>query len=262
MNCSGNKHKKRCHKKVVVVCKPKRNKKKNIIVKKKIVKVTCPRPVVNVTPVPGPAGPQGAQGPAGPQGLSGAQGVAGAQGPAGAQGATGTQGVTGPQGPTGTFSPVYGSIYDNDSQTLGADEAVRFNQFDQPDVVLFGGLTATATTLTVPVDGDYSIMWEIVFLPEEVATHCAFGIFVNGSLQNSTRSGIAVFTDQEVGAVGSDSILRLLSGDVIELRALIPATSTQTTIDLSAEIQYPPFGGVADQPINSASIRIIRLGPS
>ncbi|GMK44168.1 hypothetical protein PghCCS26_12950 [Paenibacillus glycanilyticus] len=53
--------------------------------------------------------------------------------------------------------------------------------------------------------------------------------------------------------------MRLAANDVVELRALIPATSTQTAINISAVIQYPPFGGVADQPIASASLRIIKL---
>lgn len=183
----------------------------------------------------------------------------------GAPGAPGEQGIPGPQGPMGvpgTFSPVYANIFDTNDQWLEPNQPVRFNQFDQPGSILFGGITATQTSLTVPVAGDYAILWEVVFLPVPTQTHCAFGVFVNGILQNSTRSGTAAFQDQEFDNTGSVAILRLNAGDVIELRALIPPGSSQTAIQLSSLIQYPPFGGTADQPINSASLRTFKLGPS
>lgn len=183
----------------------------------------------------------------------------------GAPGAPGPQGPQGPQGIpglNGIFSPVYANLYDNADQELVGNQPVRFNQFNQPGSVKFGGITTTATSLTVPVAGDYAVLWETLFLPNPAEQHCAFGIFVNGTLRDATRSGLAVFTDQQVSSVGSVAIVTLAAGDVVELRALIPPTSTQTMIHLSARIQYPPFGGVADQPVNSASLRIFKLGPS
>jgi len=197
------------------------------------VKCDCP---------PGPPGPQGPQGPEGPEGPEGPQG---------------------PQGEPGTFSPIYGSIFDNGVQQLVRDvnELVRFNQFDQVDSVLVGGMTATATSMTVPADGDYMVQYEVAFLPMPGQVHIALGIHVNGVLNNSTRIGAATFTDQQVEVASSSSIISLNAGDVITLEILIPATSTQTTINLTNTVQYPPFGGVADQPINSASLTVFKLGP-
>ncbi|WP_394174937.1 hypothetical protein [Guptibacillus hwajinpoensis] len=170
----------------------------------------------------------------------------------------------GPPGPPGVFSPVYANIFDNADQVLvrGSNEVVRFNQFNQPQSVIFGGITATATSLTVPVAGDYAILWETVFLPVSSQQHAAFGIFVNGALQDSTRSGTAVFSDQQVNIIGSTSIITLAEGDTIELRVLIPADSSQTTVNLDAQIQYPPFNNTSQQPINSASLRMFKLDPT
>jgi hypothetical protein len=127
---------------------------------------------------------------------------------------------------------------------------------------MFGGITATATSLTVPVSGDYAVLWQTSFLPIPTQNHCAFGIFVNGVLRDATRAGQAAFSDQEFSTVSAVAIISLNANDVIELRALIPATSTQTAIQLSSVIQYPPFGGVANQPINSATLRTFKLGPT
>ncbi|MFX3633407.1 MAG: collagen-like protein [Candidatus Pristimantibacillus sp.] len=185
MSCPVNKKKKSCHKKIVTICKPKQR--KNIIVKKKIVKVSCPPPKVkvNVTPVPGPAGPQGPQGPQGPLGPQGLQGVQGAQGPQGVQGPaglTGLTGLTGPQGPQGIRGPA-GGISDfaflcsTEAQNVeeaavpgGQGEAVTFNQTV---------ISATAITFAPPTDvvinesGFYNISWEVF----PTAGNSAFGLF-------------------------------------------------------------------------------------
>jgi hypothetical protein len=213
---------------------------------------------------PGPQGDQGSQGPQGPQGDQGPQGLQGPQGDQGPQGLQGPQGDQGPQGPPGTFSPIYANIYDNENQELVRDvnELVRFNQFDQPGSIIVGGITATANSLSVPEDGDYAILWQAVFFPTEGSQHAAFGIFVDGSIAPATTSGVAVFSDQEIGVTSSVAILSLTAGQTLTLQVLIPDTSTQTTVELAATVQYPPFGGVADQPINSASLRIFKLGPT
>ncbi|WP_127532984.1 hypothetical protein [Paenibacillus kobensis] len=198
----------------------------------------------NFQGVTGPQGPPGPAGPAGPMGLPG---------PAGPQGAQGVQ------GPPGSFSPAYANVYDNAVQNIVNNQPVRFNQFDQPGSIMAGGITATATSLTVTDAGDYSVDWNVSFLPPP--THCALGIFVTGTLIPSTTSGLAVADGQQIDDVGASAIIRLAANDVVELRGLIPATSTQTSFNLSNTIQYPPFGGVADQPIASASLRLIKLSP-
>ncbi|MFK4473668.1 hypothetical protein ABH897_003399 [Paenibacillus sp. RC73] len=109
MSCSD---KKKCRKGKIETVFPWKRKRKEQCRKviKKIVKVKCPPPEVNITTptVIGPTGPQGIQGsqgvpgPAGaigPQGFPGATGAVGAAGPSGATGPTGPAG--GPVGPTG-----------------------------------------------------------------------------------------------------------------------------------------------------------------
>jgi len=95
-------NKRNCCKKIrVIVCKSKKRKKCRNRIVKKIVKVTCPPPQVNVTAPAGPTGPQGPQGIPGSVGATGATGTNGATGAAGATGATGTNGATGAAGATG-----------------------------------------------------------------------------------------------------------------------------------------------------------------
>ncbi|WP_317957446.1 collagen-like protein [Paenibacillus chitinolyticus] len=110
--------------------KPKR-KNKIVIVKKKIVKVSCPPPNVNVTPIPGPQGPQGlpgAQGPQGPQGLQGIQGLAGPQGP---------------QGPAGGISS-FAFLSSTEAQTIAAAATPG----EQGGAVSFNGSVISATAIT------------------------------------------------------------------------------------------------------------------
>jgi hypothetical protein len=136
------------------------------------------------------------------------------------------------------------------------DFLVRFNQFNQPGSVIIGGIVATAFSLTVPVAGDYAVLWETIFLATDGNhQHAAFGIFVNGTLQDSTRSGIAIFMQQQSTSIDGDAILSLRAGDVITLQALIPPASAQNDIPLTSIVQYPG----ANQPINSASLRIFKL---
>jgi hypothetical protein len=59
---------------------------------------------------------------------------------------------------------------------------------------------------------------------------CSFGIFVNGTLQDSTRSGIAIFMQQQATSIDGDAIISLLAGDVITVQALIPTASGQNDI--------------------------------
>ncbi|WP_238404205.1 collagen-like protein [Paenibacillus paridis] len=159
-----------------------------MIIKKKIVKVTCPRPVVKVTPVPGPAGPQGAQGPTGLQGVVGPQGVAGPQGAVGPQGTVGAQGVAGPQGPvgpqgaTGAQGPA-GGIADfaflcsDEEQTIEAAPAPG----GQGGAVTFNNSLINATALSfappsnivINTAGIYNISWEVF----PTAGNSAFGLF-------------------------------------------------------------------------------------
>ncbi|MGO4374050.1 hypothetical protein AB4Z21_25470, partial [Paenibacillus sp. MCAF20] len=149
----------------------------------------------------GPPGPPGPQGPAGPQGPQGIQGI---------------------QGPAGTFSPVYASVFDTGAQHLVPGDLVRFNQFDQAGSIAVGGITATATSITVPIAGDYSLSWQVSFLPIPGQTHCAFGLFVNNNLVPSTTSGLAAFQDHQITSIGASVIVRLAAGDVLQVRPLFP----------------------------------------
>ncbi|RAV19979.1 hypothetical protein [Paenibacillus contaminans] len=171
-------------------------------------------------------------------------------------------GPPGPPGPSGTFTPVYAFIFDNADQTLTKTppgSIARFNQFNQPGSVAVGGILVTANSIAVPVAGDYAVLWEVTFLATDANhQHAAFGVFVNGVLQDSTRSGEAIFMQQQVGSLDGDAILSLQAGDVLTLRSLIPAASTQNDIPLTSIVQYPG----ANQPINSASLRVVRLSPS
>jgi hypothetical protein len=171
LSCPVDKTKKRCYKKTIIVCKPKkkfdckRKKRKVIIVKKKIVKVACPRPVVNVTPVPGPAGPQGPQGVQGPTGLTGPAGPQGIQGPAG------------PQGPAGGISS-FAFFCSTEEQTVDAPavvgaqgEAVTFNE---APVIVGTAISFTApSSINIIESGFYNVSWEVF----PAAGSSAFGLW-------------------------------------------------------------------------------------
>ncbi len=170
-----------------------------------------------------------------------------------ASGATATASAQAAQGPPSFVVPVYAYVYsDLPQDPTKANPIVTFNNV----TVLAGGVTFNGTSLTVPSAGDYAVLWETIFLATDGDhQHAAFGIFVNGNLQNATRSGIAIFAQQQAACINGDSILHLNAGDVLTLRALIPAGSTQNDIPLTNTVQYPG----AIQPINSASLRIEKL---
>ncbi|MFK4438593.1 hypothetical protein ABIA61_003968 [Paenibacillus sp. RC21] len=108
MSCSD---KKKCRKGKIETVFPWKRKRKEQCRKviKKIVKVKCPPPEVNITTptVIGPTGPQGIQG---IQGSQGVPGPAGAIGPQGFPGATGAVGAAGPSGATGPTGPAGGPV--------------------------------------------------------------------------------------------------------------------------------------------------------
>lgn len=187
MRCPLIKPKPKCRKKTVVVCKPSQPKKKKIIivkkkkniivkkrivkkriVKKKIVRVACPPPVVKVTPVPGPAGPQGITGP---------QGIAGPQGPQGPLGPQGPQGVQGPQGPAGGLE-AFAFFCSTEEQTVAAPAvvggqggAVTFNE--APVIVNSAIGFAPPSSILINESGFYNISWEVFPAPGSNA----FGLF-------------------------------------------------------------------------------------
>ncbi|WP_231392048.1 MULTISPECIES: collagen-like protein [unclassified Paenibacillus] len=112
--------KKRCKKKTIIVCPPKRKRKKcHIRIIKKIVRVKCPRTKViiknrrltgqqllqGLAGAIAQAGPQGVAGALGPQGLAGLVGAIGALGPQGLAGALGPQGLAGLVGAIGALGP-------------------------------------------------------------------------------------------------------------------------------------------------------------
>ncbi|EGL17224.1 saimiri transformation-associated family protein [Paenibacillus sp. HGF7] len=210
MNCP---KRKRCHKKTVIVCKPKR-KNKIVIVKKKIVKVSCPPPTVNVTPIPGPQGlpgPQGPQGPQGPAGLTGPQGI---QGPAGPQG---------PQGPAGGISS-FAFVCSTAAQTIaaaaepgGQGGAVSFN-----DSVI----SATAVTFAPPSsiiineNGFYKITYEVF----PTAGNNAFGLFFDPDAAGPTPAALVPCSNYGTGAGNNpytgQVIVQLTAGGVLTLNRI------------------------------------------
>ncbi|MNM56646.1 Collagen triple helix repeat protein [compost metagenome] len=164
------------HVRVCKVCRRKRAHHKNIIVKKKVVRVSCPPPVVKVTPVPGPQGPQGPQGIPGAVGPAGPQGAIGLQGPVGPAGAAGPAGATGPAGPAGGISD-FAFLCSDVAQTVAAAPAPG----GQGGAVTFDNslISATAITFTPPstivinTSGIYKITWEVFPTPGD----SAFGLF-------------------------------------------------------------------------------------
>lgn len=149
--------------------------------------------------------------------------------------------------------PVYAYVYSTETQDPSkANPVVTFNNFLTAGGVTFNG----STSLMVPSSGDYAILWETIFLATDGDhQHAAFGVFVNGNILNATRSGIALFAQQQGAVVNGDAIVRLNAGDTLTLQALIPQGSTQNDIPLTNTVLYPN----AVQPINSASLRIEKL---
>jgi hypothetical protein len=169
LSCPIHKNRIKCHKKTIIVCKPKRkhvcNKRKIIVVKKKIVKVSCPPPNVTVTPQPGPAGPQGLQGIQGPQGAAGPQGPQGAQGP------------QGPQGPAGGLAD-FAFFCSSEEQLVLAPLAVGGQggavTFNEPPVIVNGAIAfAGPSSILINESGFYNISWEVF----PAAGSSAFGLW-------------------------------------------------------------------------------------
>lgn len=164
MNCSH--AKKRCKKKTIIVC-PSKNKAKRRKVIKKIVRVSCPPPEVNVT-APTVAGPQG------PQGPQGVQGPTGQIGPQGIQGPVGQTGPQGPQGPAGGISSFL-FLCNSEAQNLdpapapgGQGEAVAFETTNS--VIIGSALTFTSPTdINILQTGFYNISWEVFPTPGDSA---------------------------------------------------------------------------------------------
>jgi hypothetical protein len=160
-------------------------------------------------------------------------------------------------GPPAFVTPVYAYVFSDLPQDPSvANPIVTFNR----RTVLAGGVTFNGRdSLTVPTTGDYAVQWETMFFASTgIHQHAAFGIFVNNTLQAATRSGLALFSSpvqQTAACTNGDAILSLNAGDVLTLRALIPAKSEQKDIPLTNVIRYP--GSV--QHINSASLRIEKL---
>ncbi|MFD7524669.1 collagen-like protein [Paenibacillus chitinolyticus] len=237
-------HKKRCHKKTIIVCKPKR-KKKVIIVKKKIVKVSCPPPTVNVTPIPGPQGPQGPQGPAGPQGP---QGPAGPQGPQGIQGPAGPQG---PQGPAGGISS-FAFLCSTAAQTIaaaptpgGQGGAVSFND----SVISATAITfAPPSSIVINENGFYKITYEV--FPTQ--GNNAFGLFFDPDGAGPAPATLVPCSNYGTGAGNNpypgQVIVQLTAGGVLTLNR-IDNTGTLT-------LQNAIGGGT---PTVSASLSIEKL---
>ncbi|MBW7476989.1 collagen-like protein [Paenibacillus oenotherae] len=177
MNCSH--AKKQCKKKTILVC-PSKNKAKRRKVIKKIVRVSCPPPEVNVT-APTVTGPLGPQGP---------QGIAGPAGPIGPQGIQGLQGVPGPQGPQGPAGGISSFVFlcSSEEQNLdpapapgGQGEAVAFDIANS--VVIGSALSFTGpTNINILQTGFYNISWEVFPTPGDNAFALFFDPDAAGAL--------------------------------------------------------------------------------
>ncbi|MCY9589128.1 hypothetical protein PC41400_12970 [Paenibacillus chitinolyticus] len=217
MNCP---HRKRCHKKTIIVCKPKR-KKKVVIVKKKIVKVSCPPPTVNVTPIPGPQGPQG---------LPGAQG---------------------PQGPAGGISS-FAFLCSTEAQTIAAAPTPG----GQGGAVSFNGSVISATAITfappssivINENGFYKITYEV--FPTQ--GNNAFGLFFDPDAAGPAPATLVLCSNYGTGAGNNpypgQVIVQLTAGGVLTLNR-IDNTGTLT-------LQNAIGGGT---PTVSASLSIEKL---
>ncbi|QYR19590.1 collagen-like protein [Paenibacillus sp. sptzw28] len=125
--------------------------------KKKIVRVSCPPPVVNVSP--GPAGPQGAPG------------------APGAPGTPGTPGAQGPQGPAGGISD-FAFFCSTEEQTVAAPAVVGGQggavTFNEAPIIVNGAIGfAPPSSILINESGFYNIIYHVF----PGAGSNAFGLF-------------------------------------------------------------------------------------
>ncbi|WP_282939112.1 hypothetical protein [Corynebacterium auriscanis] len=174
----------------------------------------------------GPAGPTGPQGPTGPTGPSGAKGDTGPQGPTGPTGPSGAKGDTGPAGPAGPkgdtgpagpagpaadLGPIQSELFGAPGRTRAplAEIAVSGNfsvpattdrlaqaswqaLVDTDGGVIISG-TYGVTRYVVPVNGRYSITYQLLHAADNAAAGGAMKVLVNGTdvLKNSIATETA-----------------------------------------------------------------------
>jgi hypothetical protein len=236
-----------CKPKIKPKCKRKCH--KNIVVKKKIVKVACPAPIVRVRPVPGPQGPQGPQGAQGPQGNTG---LTGPQGTPGVQGPQGIQGVPGIQGPPGGISAFAFVCSDVDQEVAAAPAAGAQGgavTFENPPVVVGTAITFSApSSLNILENGFYHISWEVY--PME--GNSAFGLWFDAdgagpgaaTLVPCSNYGSAAgnnpYQGQVVAQLSAGGVLTLNRIDqmgTVILQGLLTGPNSAPTVSASIVIQ-------------------------
>lgn len=252
---------KKCVKRTVIVCRPKKRKKKTIIRVIKKIRLSCPPPKVNVTAptVVGPTGPQGPQGiigpqgPIGPQGATGSQGATGPQGPTGAQGPQGLTGPQGPQGPAGVGQIAFRCS--DEEQTITAAEtaggqggAVSFtDSISNTAAISF----PSATETSINQAGLYHISWEVF----PVQGNTVFGLFYDPDAAGPTPASLVLCSNYGSGS-GNQSyqgqvVANLTAGGILTLNRMDP---TGTVV-----LQNSISGGLVETPTVSASIVIEKI---
>lgn len=230
-------------------CKPKFKPKchKDIIVKKKVVRVACPPPIVKVRPVPGPQGPQGVQGPQGNTGPIGPQGNQGFQGPQGIQGVPGMQG---PPGGISSFAFVCSTVDQLIGDAPGPGLQGGVVAFEQPPIVVGSALSFTSpTTFNILENGLYLISWEVYPMPG----NSAFGLWFDPdgagvappALVPCSNYGSAAgnnpYQGQVVATLTAGGTLTLnridQTGMFVELSGTLSGTNSAPTVSASIVIE-------------------------
>jgi BclB C-terminal domain-containing protein len=209
-----NNHKKRCVRKPISDCSPKR---KVIIVKKELI-VKAPRGENGRRGISGRRGPQGPQGPQGPVGPAGP--TVGATGPAGAAGAVGAVGPAGANGATGATGPASGGAI----------------------IPYASGAPITATTLVGGLVGTVSLIGFGISLPGVVLTGTSIdltGAVLGGPLFNYAFS------------VPRDGLIDSISAFFSNTATVNLLTSSVT---LTAQLYSAPLGSNLFNPVAGAAV--------
>ena len=194
--------------------------------------MTGPTGATGATGITGPTGPTGATGLTGPTGPTGVTGPTGPTGTTGATGPTGPTGNTGPTGPTGT-SPAgiaaYGGVYNSTAQILTFTQADAYVQISLNTAMpAFNVTYPVANSLTVAVDGDYEICYNILLSTARSAT-VAVAARRNGAIITQTRGSQTLSVDDTAGIsydgrLSCQTIVTLAAGDVLDLAIAVLRT--------------------------------------
>lgn len=228
---------------------------------------------------PGPTGPTGSTGATGPTGSTGLDGVTGPVGPTGPTGPgdfSGSTGPTGPIGPTGPAGPIgptgstgpvgstggdglnsYGFIQNDTNITIANDSPIMFDVITKS--VLFGGMSATITTMTVPNTGNYLIAF--VIDPVSPATTTGANAVVSATItiiDPATSSIVAMFPFATDVPISSPGVVTLAGKAITSMDAgnevqLINTSGTPLIFSNTS------ITGPAGTTITNATLSVIQL---